>query len=138
MSFILVGLHCTQTHLVLVLDTPVCPSLCTSHSEYCTILHEHQTRAGFPILRIRIHQRRRRYFKSGRATANKRSLVHVGGGLQQAMCGSKCYLRIQNTWVPMQSGLVWTPDASGRARKGLGNNLARSVLSAGMLPSVLT
>ena len=42
-------------------------------------------------------QRRRRHFKCGQATANKRSLVHVheggggggGGGLQQVMCGSK-------------------------------------------------
>ena len=52
-------------------------------------------------------QRRHRHFKSGQATTNKRSLVHVeegGGGLQQAMCGSKSYLWNQNAWVPMQFG----------------------------------
>ena len=52
-----------------------------------------------------IRQRRRRHFKSGQATSNKRSLVHMqgrGGGLQQTMCGSKNYLWNQNTWVLMQ------------------------------------
>ena len=50
-------------------------------------------------------QRRRRHLKSGQATTNKRSLVHVHGvgGLQQAMCSSKNYLWNQNVWVPMQS-----------------------------------
>ena len=33
--------------------------------------------------------------------------------------------------------IVWTPDPSGRARKGLGITLPGSVFSAGMLPSVL-
>ena len=30
--------------------------------------------------------------------------------------------------MPRGTALVWTPDPSGRARKGLGNNLARKCL----------
>ena len=30
--------------------------------------------------------------------------------------------------VKHDTGIVWTPDPSGRARKGLGNNLARKCL----------
>ena len=55
---------------------------------------------------LRRSQRWRRHFKSGQATSNKRSLVHISkvGGLQQTMCGSKNYLWNQNAWVLMQSG----------------------------------
>ena len=36
-----------------------------------------------------------------------------------------------------RSGLVWTPDPSGPARKGLGNNPTRKCLHVGMRPWVL-
>ena len=47
-----------------------------------------------------VNQRRRRYFKSGQATANKRSVVHVhlGGGVYNRQCvGSKttCGIKMQ-------------------------------------------
>ena len=51
------------------------------------------------IQNIRNNQRRRRHFKSGQATANKRSLVHVHGGRvynrQCAAVKATCGIKIQ-------------------------------------------
>ena len=67
------------------------------------------------------YQRRRRHFKSGQVTTNKRSLVHVEGvgGLQQAMCSSKrlkttCGIKMRKCWcspvgpyTPGKGELAW-------------------------------
>ena len=64
--------------LKLVLETYWCRPICQS-----------PTQVDHTLTNLLPSQRWRQHFKSGQATANKRSLVHVHGGegLQQAMCG---------------------------------------------------
>ena len=51
--------------------------------------------------------------------------------------GAKDHASIQINIAEVSVEVVWTPDPSGRARKGLGKTLPGSVLSTGMLPLVL-
>ena len=74
------------------------PSLVAGFDKVCTPFEE---KPAVHLPRQRWH----RHFKSVQATANKRSLVHEQGGVQQAMCGSENYLwNHQKCVVQMQSG----------------------------------